>query len=56
MGLLKVSSAMNPDALSCLSQYSEEDRRLVLICSGAVVAVAFVFYIILCTGRLDCSE
>lgn len=53
--LLKISSIVNPDALSYLSEYGD-DRKIVLIYSGIIVIAAAAFYLIICARRLDSGE
>ncbi len=53
--LLKISSIVNPDALSYLSEYGD-DKKLVLIYSGFIVFAALAFYLIICARRLDSGE
>lgn len=53
--LLKISSIINPDALSYLSDYGE-DQKLILIYSGVIIIAAAAFYLIIYARRLDSGE
>ena len=53
--LLKISSILNPDALSYLSEYGT-DKKAVLIYSGIIVSASAVLYLIICGRRIDSGE
>lgn len=52
---MKISSIVNPDALSYLSDFGN-DKKLVLIYNGALLFSAAVIYLIIQSRRLDSGE
>lgn len=53
--LLEIVSIINPDALAFITEYGE-NKKLVLIYSGAIILFAFIIYLLLSVRRCDSGE